>query len=114
MSETLTQEHTDVMQRIQDINTEMRKAEIEHAFICWWDHIGSAAPGRVDDLYQHTEKQSRKAFHFACEHFHLPVQPAKAKKPESKINLLYSLFALGVVVGVFLTFALGLIIIQPK
>lgn len=114
MSNTLTQDHIDVMQRIQDINAEMRKAEIEHAFICWWDHIGSAAPGSGDDLYQHTEKQSRKAFHFACEHFHLPVQSPQAEKPERKINQLYSLFALGVVVGVFLTFALGLIIIQPK
>jgi hypothetical protein len=115
MSETLTQEHTDVMQRIQDINAEMRKAEIEHAFNWWWCKEGSAPAALANDVYGYAENRSRAAFHEACRVFGLDSKPVRLE-PQRKppINLLYSLFALGVVVGVFLTFALGLIIIQPK
>lgn len=115
MSNTLTQEHTDVMQRIQDINAEMREAEINHAFNWWWYNEGSRPPANNHDLEEHTEQISREAFHEACRAFGLDAKPIRLEPPtKPPINQFYSLFALGVVVGVFLTFALGLIIIQPK
>lgn len=115
MSETIAEYKTRLDQRIGLNEVELRKAEIDHAFNWWWYEHGSRPPASSDDLEEHTLKISQEAFHEACRQFDLvPNVALPAPRKEREINQLYSLFALGVVVGVFLTFVLGLIILQPK
>ena len=116
MTDALTQEQADAVKRLEQRNAAVHEAQIDHAFSWWWWNTGASAPPRPgQDLEKHMEEVARMAFHEACRLFALKnPKPAVQEPPKLPINLCYSLFSLGVGVGIFLTFALGLIIIQPK
>lgn len=117
MIHAIEKDYAEALLRVEENEREMRQAEINHAFNWWWYNKGSAAPASDADLYEHTESTARAAFQEAVEKFGVQVPPAPAtSKPmnEERANFIYSIFAIGVVVGMGLSLIASFFIIKPN
>ncbi len=116
MIHAIEKDYTDALLHAQENEREIRHAEVDHAFNYWWYNTGSAIPARYADVWEHTERTARAAFQEAVEKFGGPVPHAPAAtKPmtEERLNLLYSIFAIGVVVGMGIALIALFFIIKP-
>lgn len=115
MIDTIEKDYAEALLHVEEKEREIRQAEVDHAFNWWWYNKGSCPPKSEHDLEEHTMVISREAYHEAVAKFGTaPVPVARQEMTEERAAMIYACFAIGVVVGVFLTFALGLLILQPK
>jgi hypothetical protein len=102
-------------EKLSETERELRQAEIDHAFNWWWYNVGSRPPKSQHDLEEHTEAISREAFNEAVKRFGISSEPAPVKPmTEERAGLLYSLFAIGIVVGMFIAFVTFFLVIKPN
>jgi hypothetical protein len=102
-------------EKLSETEREMRQVEIDHAFNWWWYNTGSRPPKSSHDLEEHTEVISREAYNEAVKQFGTDTDLAPCQQStEERAGLLYSLFALGVVVGICIAIATFLLVINPN
>lgn len=102
-------------EKLTETERELRQAEIDHAFNWWWYFTGSAAATYGKRHAGNIEEISRAAFNEAVNRFGVRANPEPTKPMTmERANLLYSLFAIGVVVGMFIAFITFFLVIKPN
>lgn len=112
--DSIESELTQTKEKLSETEREMRQVEIDHAFNWWWYNNGNSGfPLTTKPLNESIEDIARSAFIEAATRFRVDA-PLPAKMTEERAGLLYSLFAIGVVVGMLITLVMFLFVINPK
>lgn len=111
MSEDIAEYKTRLDQRIEDTESALLQAEIDHSFNWWWYNEGSIAPQHGDDLCEHTERQCRKAFEQGTKMLVIPLKPQIYE--EIPFEKVFAILALGIVIGVAMGFGIALLTKSP-
>jgi len=101
----ITEEKTAVKSRLAEIENEMSTAHRDHAFEYWWQ--------TSESYKKHSgwKASYQKAWN-ACHSIYCHEAKIKIERPP--VSAMYALFAIGVVVGMIISFVTFLFVIQPN
>jgi len=100
----ITEEKTAVESRLAEIENEMSLAHRDHAFEYWW----TTCKNRDMLMRRQLAKEAFNRAHSIYCH------EAKIKIERPPVSAMYALFAIGVVVGMIISFVTFFFVIQPN